>query len=377
MIVKNELEVLKNALDSIVDHLDYWVIGDTGSDDGTQEFIKTYFEEKDIPGELFEDEWVNFAQNRELVFRRAQGKADYLVTLDADEIFVPLTRKNEPQITKRVKKLPVFKKDLVRVYTHLQPWVYKRAQFFKGDLPWRWAEGLHEYPYCEAPHEEEIIETIGIFTEGGGDRGKQADRVMKDIQVLEEALKEEPSARNYYNLGMTQQGRGDYEAAITAYDNCIRLTSWDEESYLAYISKGLCLHWSNRPNEAMLSFASGTEVIPHRPEAHYHLAEQYFHKKQFILARTILEAAMKLPFPKKDLSLVDVDVIRWKIPDVLSLCYFEEKKAKLAYKTIKKVLTDSNVRIMNKLERQRLEANFALFKRVAQLPRKYKREINQ
>ena len=72
-----------------------------------------------------------------------------------------------------------------------------------------------------------------------------------------------------------------------------------------------------------------------------------------------------------------MDVIRWKIPDVLSLCYFEENKPQLAYKTIKKVLNDSNIKIMNKLERQRLEANFALFKRVAQLPRKYRREYRR
>lgn len=39
---------------------------------------------------------------------------------------------------------------------------------------------------------------------------------------------------------------------------------------------------------------------------------------------------------------------------------------------IKKVLNDRKIKIFNKEDRERLEANFALFKRIAELPRKYK-----
>jgi glycosyltransferase involved in cell wall biosynthesis len=245
MIVKNEIEVLKAALDSVVKHIDYWIIGDTGSDDGTQEFIKTYFKEKGIDGELYEDEWKNFAHNRQLVFDRAKSKADYLMTLDADEVLVPV-RDNEPLTGKKVPKLPTFKKDLVRTYTFLNPWIYKRAQFFKSTLDWKWAEGLHEYPYCDEPHQEEFASNIAIHTEGGGARGQENDRLLKDIMALQEALKANPSPRNYYNLGMTEQSRGNYGAAIDAYTKCIDSSSWDEESYLAHLSRGQCYSYGGR-----------------------------------------------------------------------------------------------------------------------------------
>ena len=37
MIVKNEAKIITKCLDSISNYIDYWVISDTGSTDGTQE----------------------------------------------------------------------------------------------------------------------------------------------------------------------------------------------------------------------------------------------------------------------------------------------------------------------------------------------------
>lgn len=49
MIVKNEMEVLKRSFDSVYKYIDYWIICDTGSTDGTQEFITDYFKQKKNP----------------------------------------------------------------------------------------------------------------------------------------------------------------------------------------------------------------------------------------------------------------------------------------------------------------------------------------
>jgi glycosyltransferase involved in cell wall biosynthesis len=87
MIVKNEMGVLKRAFDSIYEYLDYWVICDTGSTDGTQKFTKEYFQEKGIKGELLQHEWEDFGTNRTKAVQAAQNKADYLVLMDADFIF--------------------------------------------------------------------------------------------------------------------------------------------------------------------------------------------------------------------------------------------------------------------------------------------------
>ena len=80
MIVKDEIKVLKRCLDSVKDEIDYWVICDTGSTDGTQEFIRNYFNNLNIEGELHQDEWKDFGYNRTQVFKRAEKsnhKFDY------------------------------------------------------------------------------------------------------------------------------------------------------------------------------------------------------------------------------------------------------------------------------------------------------------
>ena len=48
----------------MVGQIDYWVVVDTGSTDGTQQIIKDFMAKHKIPGELFERPWVNFSHNR-------------------------------------------------------------------------------------------------------------------------------------------------------------------------------------------------------------------------------------------------------------------------------------------------------------------------
>jgi len=43
MIVKNEMANLERCLSAVADHVACWVIGDTGSSDGTREFITSLF----------------------------------------------------------------------------------------------------------------------------------------------------------------------------------------------------------------------------------------------------------------------------------------------------------------------------------------------
>ena len=52
MIVKNESHIIKECLESVSPYIDYWVIADNGSTDGTQDLIKEFFDEKGIPGGL-------------------------------------------------------------------------------------------------------------------------------------------------------------------------------------------------------------------------------------------------------------------------------------------------------------------------------------
>ena len=100
MIVKNEAAVICRCLASVREVINYWVICDTGSTDGTPEVLREAL--KGIPGELHETSWVDFAWNRTQAIRQARGKADYHLMLDqqSDAIFA-----TTDQLAERVRKL--------------------------------------------------------------------------------------------------------------------------------------------------------------------------------------------------------------------------------------------------------------------------------
>ncbi len=84
MIVKDEAPVIRRCLDSVRPLIDHWVIVDTGSTDGTQDIIREHL--KDLPGELHERPWRDFAHNRSEALALARPHADYSLIIDADDV---------------------------------------------------------------------------------------------------------------------------------------------------------------------------------------------------------------------------------------------------------------------------------------------------
>jgi glycosyltransferase involved in cell wall biosynthesis len=87
MIVKNEMANLERCLGAVAEHIACWVIGDTGSSDGTQDFIRAFFAARGLPGELHSFPFVNFEQARNEARNRAYASPmvyDYLLLTDAD-----------------------------------------------------------------------------------------------------------------------------------------------------------------------------------------------------------------------------------------------------------------------------------------------------
>ena len=64
MIVKNEEHIITECLESIYKQVDRYDITDTGSSDKTKEIIKQFFDDKGIPGEVYETEWQGFGKSR-------------------------------------------------------------------------------------------------------------------------------------------------------------------------------------------------------------------------------------------------------------------------------------------------------------------------
>ena len=126
MIVKDESLVIRRCLESVKPLIDYWVIVDTGSKDGTQEIIKEFM--ADIPGELHERPWVNFSHNRNEALSLAKGKSDYVFFIDADDKVVISPDFIRPTLNKDVYSIKIQHGD----YVHFRP------QLVNNNLDWKW-----------------------------------------------------------------------------------------------------------------------------------------------------------------------------------------------------------------------------------------------
>src|SRR5688572_11659840 len=137
MIVKNEAHVMRRCIASVRPFIDAWVIVDTGSSDGTQELIRELLH--DVPGELIERPWVNFAHNRSEALTYARSRADYVLLIDADEALEVGEGFALPRLTA----------DSYDFEVHYGGVSYLRKQLVRAALPWAYQGVLHEYISCE------------------------------------------------------------------------------------------------------------------------------------------------------------------------------------------------------------------------------------
>ena len=83
MIVRDEASVIERCLRSAKPFIHSWAISDTGSTDGTQDIIRRVL--GDLPGELIERPWVDFAHNRNEALELAKKHGDFALIIDADD----------------------------------------------------------------------------------------------------------------------------------------------------------------------------------------------------------------------------------------------------------------------------------------------------
>jgi glycosyltransferase involved in cell wall biosynthesis len=87
---KNESTTIGRMLESCYQHIDYWILQDNGSTDGTPEVVHEFFKDKDIPGFIYnvEEGWVNFGWNRDHLLQtclKTDHGCDWILKMDCDE----------------------------------------------------------------------------------------------------------------------------------------------------------------------------------------------------------------------------------------------------------------------------------------------------
>jgi len=346
MIVKNESAVITRCPDSVAHLIDYWVISDTGSEDGTQNIIKDYFLEKNIPGILREDEWQDFAHNRNLALQPALDKADYILIMDADDFIE----------CKKDYYLPIRAADSYQLKTTRENIIYYCNKLVKGGLNWRWVGVLHEYLFCESAKPAVNLEgDYLVHSTTDGDRSTNPDKYKNDIRILEKGLQDEPNNDRYqFYLAQSYRDDRNYEQSLIHYQKRVEMGGWYEEVYYSLLEVARNKMRLEYPVQEILDGLMRAHAYrPERLEAMHDAVKLCREKALFNLGYQLASGITETSQPN-DVLFVEDEVYAWRLLDEISICAINAGYKEHGGRLLNKVI---DTQTFPEAEKDRIQSN--------------------
>lgn len=317
MIVKNEAHVIERCLTSLRPLVDWWVVCDTGSTDGTQDAVRRAMD--GVPGRLLERPWVDFGHNRQEALEAARdlpesASDDYVLWIDADD-----------QLTHLPDELPELTHDGYHLPVDYGATRFSRVTLTRLGAPWRWRGSVHEYldlPTATLGH----LAAPRVLVAGGGARSTDPDRFRKDASLLEAELARTPDdPRAQFYLAQSWRDAGELERAIAAYRTRVgNPAGWDQERFYAALQLARLLRVADRPaDEVSAAFLDAHHLDPSRAEPLVDLAHHERMRERFAIAAIYARAALRLPTPPDSALFVEPDSYGVRAWDELAVaCYW-------------------------------------------------------
>ena len=265
---KNEEHCILQTLESVADYIDYWVVCDTGSTDKTIELVKTFFEERNIPGELHQDDWVGFDHNKTLMMDRAKGKADYIMHLDADDLLVG-------DFSFEVSEL----EDAYFIPVKRGTSEWKALIMFNGNHSWKFCGVAHTtIKNLDKPnYTTGDLSHLGYYIsgEGIGSRAFDPKKYLYDAERLQKQFwdtlindPDELNSRSVFYTAQSYMDYGMYREALQWNRLYLKLKNvWIEEVFEAHMRSSVCLMSLDADlNEILMEMNSAINLFPDRAE---------------------------------------------------------------------------------------------------------------
>ena len=360
MIVKNESHIILECLNTIYKYLDYWVVCDTGSTDGTQDIIRNFFKEKGIPGEIVQHEWKGFGHNRTEAFRACEGKADYAFVIDADDYVdgtMPFDKENMDA-------------DVYALRMGRPDFSWWRNQVFNLNAgKWEYVGVLHEYARCDKQNlvAKQLIGNYRVVARTMGARNLNItpiEKYKKDAETLEKALLEEPDNQRYhFYLAQSYFDSQQWAKAEEQYARRASMGGWQEEAYYSIYRIALCKAMQEKPwPEVQQAFLDAYNYRPCRAEPLYHIAQVYRQKFNMpVLAFMFARAAADIPFPSQDILFVADAIYKYALLDEIAATAFYAGYPVIGYEACMKLLQENN---LPKSEVPRIQSNLESYRKV-------------
>ena len=356
-ICKDESHVIKNMLESCKTITDLIVVNDTGSTDGTQDIIRNFGKENNIPTYVFERAFDDFEKSRNHAMQKLRDVVAELgwnpdqvhgYWFDCDETLIIDPKFNKSQFTK----------DLYMINTYIGQMKYTRNTFFKVSKPFKWYGPIHEFIVCDEKNiTSGLAENIHVDVKmtGASWQGDIPTKYKNHAFVLEkyiDANRQDPrwifyTAQSYHDSASLPDNKEENEERMRRSmkyyrERISRTDGYAEEIFYSQYRVGTIMRileepWNLTHQELLKAYA----MDPLRGEPIKTIIDYYLQVNEWNMAYLYTKFAKvnfqgKNPYPTR-LLFVDEALYVWKFSEAhAAACFYTGRmdEAKATYQEI-------------------------------------------
>ena len=356
-ICKDESHVIKNMLESCKGITDLIVVNDTGSTDGTQDIIKNFGKENNIPTYVFERPFDDFEKSRNHAMQKLSDVVAELgwnpdqvhgYWFDCDETLIIDPKFNKSQFTK----------DLYMINTYIGQMKYTRNTFFKVSKPFKWYGPIHEFIICDDKNiTSGLAENIHVDVKmtGASWQGDIPTKYKNHAFVLEkyiDANRQDPrwifyTAQSYHDSASIPDNKEENEErlrrSIKYYrERVSRPDGYHEEIFYSQFRIGTIMKVLEEPwNLTHQELLKAYSIDPLRGESIKAIIDYYLQVGEWNMAYLYTKFGKvnfhsKNPYPTR-LLFVDEALYVWKFLEAhAAACFYTNRmeEAKASYQEI-------------------------------------------
>jgi glycosyltransferase involved in cell wall biosynthesis len=309
---KNEAKTIGRMLESCYKYIDFWILQDNGSSDGTPGVVADFFKDKNIPGFIYQvaEGWVGFGWNRDHLVKTVCSSnhgCDWILKMDCDETLVvddDFDWSVFDDLTVPSFHVPALANGVF----------YQRAWIYNATLPWRFNhDDAHETVYIEGQGEgfrrvdlpisfKHVTytdgESYGVRTKYLSDALKFEEKLIREETLLTDRYHFWYIGKSYYDCF-----RGDFypfgkkhseefaRRSIFYFDEFVNVTHnyeatgradrIDEMAYYAMMLNALTYRYLNNKEKSIEYLLKANDFAPIRNEHWMRLAEIYYNDRDF------------------------------------------------------------------------------------------------
>jgi tetratricopeptide (TPR) repeat protein len=265
-------DIIRDALASVVQHVDRCLVIDTGARDDTLAVARTVAGDKLLVREF---PWRNdFAAARNFALEAAaEAGARWAVTVDTDErlILDPGASLAERLARTRANVLLVSQAD----------GSYAKERIVRLPTRLHWSGPTHEALTGQRSGESAVIDGVR-FTELAKDAATLRRKFERDVEILRAHVAAHPDdPRWHYYLGASLHDLQRHEEAIEPFRACAALRGWAEEGAWACFRAAQCCCELKRWADAVELCAQGLALRPATAELAWLAGYACFNAKRY------------------------------------------------------------------------------------------------